>query len=115
LSVSKPAAGIKVDIWLNASQPQVASVGRITSQGKPGRHTACGAYVEPASFELPGLLLPFAAGEDVERTSAGRHARVFLGRADDVLVAPKTCGPEHSSLGARVDLLILDVPAEGSP
>lgn len=114
LTVTKPDARIKLDIWLNASQSQLAATGRITGQTASGRHTACGAYVASTSVELPGMLL-LAPGEDVERTSAGRHSHAFLGRADEVLVAPDTCGPEHSSLGTRVDLLILDTPAEGSP
>lgn len=107
--------GRRVDIWLNASKPQLMAVGPVVGQGAPGRHTTCGAYVEPASIELTSPRLVLLPGEDREGTAAGRRTRAFLGRADEVLVAPDDCEPEYSSLGTRFDLLILNLPAEESP
>jgi hypothetical protein len=108
-------ARAKLVIWLNASKAQVPAAGSIVRRDQPGRRTACGAYVEPLSVELPALKLVVAPGEEVEAAVSGRHWRVLLGRADDVLVAPDTCGAAYSSLGARFDLLMLDEPAETTP
>lgn len=110
--------GFKLEIWLDASQPQVAAVGTAIGRGAPGKNTACGAYVEPASVELPAAKLVLMPGDDVEGQVAGHRLRVFLGRADDVLVAPDACAPEYASRGVRFDLLILDlsdVKMEGLP
>jgi hypothetical protein len=115
LTISRPDNGAKLEIWLNAGTPQVAAVGAVTGSGDAGRHTACGAYVEPASVELLSTQQVLVAGDEFEATIASRHSRVFLGRADDVLVAPDSCGTEYSSLGARFDLLLFDTPEEKSP
>jgi hypothetical protein len=115
LRISKPDNGAKLEIWLNASQPQVTGVGPVLRLGDTGRHTACGAYVESASVELPALKPVLVAGDEREAEIASRHLRVLLGRAEDVLVAPDACGTEYSSLGARFDLLMLDTPVEKSP
>jgi hypothetical protein len=65
--------------------------------------------------ELLSTQQVLVAGDEFEATIASRHSRVFLGRADDVLVAPDSCGTEYSSLGARFDLLLFDTPEEKSP
>jgi hypothetical protein len=115
LRISKPDNGTKLEMWLNAGQPQVAAVGPVLGLGNTGRRTACGAYVEPASVELPQLKPVLVEGDEREATVASRHLRVLLGRAEDVLVAPDACGTEYASLGARFDLLMLDTPVEKSP
>lgn len=115
LSIARPNNGARLEIWLNASAPQVAVVESVVGLGTDGRHTACSAYVEPASVELKALKPALEPGEEREATSAGRRSRAFLGRADDVLIAPKACPKEHASLGARFDLLMLSAPAEESP
>jgi hypothetical protein len=115
LRISKPDNGTKLEMWLNAGQPQVTAVGPVLGLGNTGRRTACGAYVEPASVELPQLKPVLVEGDEREATIASRHLRVLLGRAEDVLVAPDACGTEYASLGARFDLLMLDTPAEKSP
>jgi hypothetical protein len=114
LSISNPD-GTKLEIWLNASKPQVTAVGAVLGSGEQGRHTACGAYVESASVEVGALKEALMAGEESEATIVGRRSRAFLGRAEDVLVAPDACGTEYSSFGARFDLLLLDMPVEKSP
>lgn len=115
LSVASANDGARLEIWLNEGSAQVAAVTSVTGLGRDGRHTACSAYVEPASVELNGLKPALTAGEEREAVIAGHRTRVFLGRADDVLIAPDACGPEHSTTGARFDLLRLDTPAEESP
>ena len=115
LRISKPDNGAKFEMWLNASQPQVTAVGPVLGLGNAGRHTACGAYVESASVELPALKPVLLPGDEREATVASRHLRVLLGRAEDVLVAPDACGTEYSSLGVRFDLLMLDTPVETFP
>jgi hypothetical protein len=115
LTISRLDNGTKLDIWLNAVKPQVAAVGSVLGLGDAGRRTACGAYVEPASVELLALKQVLVPGDEAEATISSRHTRVFLGRADDVLVAPDSCGTEYSSLGARFDLLLLDTPVETLP
>jgi hypothetical protein len=115
LTISRLDNGEKLDIWLNAAKPQVAAVGPVLGLGGGGRRTACGAYVEPASVELLALKQVLVAGDEVEATIASRQSRVFLGRADDVLVAPDSCGTEYSSLGVRFDLLLLDTVLEILP
>jgi hypothetical protein len=115
LSISNADDGTKLEIWLNASRPQVTAVGAVLGSGEQGRHTACGAYVESASVEVVALKQALTAGDEREATIAGRRSRAFLGRAEDVLVAPDACGTEYSSFGARFDLLLLDTPVEKSP
>ena len=115
LTISKLDNAAKLSIWLNADKPQVAPVGQVLGLGDAGRRTACGAYVEPASVELLASKQVLVAGEESEVTIANRRARVLLGRADDVLVAPDSCGTEYSSLGMRFDLLVLDAPLEILP
>ena len=115
LTIAEPNNGARLEIWLNASKPQVAAVEVVTGLGSGGRHTACSAYVEPASVQLVALKPALTPGQDSEAMALGRRTRAFLGRADDVLIAPDACSNEHSSLGARFDLLMLNVPAEESP
>lgn len=115
LRISKPDNGAKLEMWLNAGQSQVTAVGPVLGLGNTGRHTACGAYVEPASVELSQLKPVLVAGDEREATIVSRHVRALLGRAEDVLVAPDACGTEYSSLGARFDLLMLDTPVETLP
>lgn len=115
LTISKPDPGIKLELWLNAVQGQLSEVGVAVGQGMAGRRTACGAYVETASVELKEPPMVLTAGDDREVLVSGKPVRLFLGRAEDVLVAPDACGPEHSSLGVRFDLLKLSLPSEESP
>jgi hypothetical protein len=115
LSIARPSDGARLEIWLNASTSQVAVVESVVGRGTDGRHTACSAYVEPASVELKALKPALEPGEEREAILAGRRSRAFLGRADDVLIAPDACPKEHSSLGVRFDLLMLNAPAEESP
>jgi hypothetical protein len=72
--------GPKLGIWLNASKPQLTAVGSVAGKGAPGRHTTCGAYVEPASVELTSLRLVLLPGEDGEGTVAGRRSSVSVAR-----------------------------------
>lgn len=115
LTISKPDTGIKLEVWLNANRGQVSVVVVAVGQGMSGRRTACGAYVESAEVELKEPPMVLNAGDDREAMVSGKLERAFLGRAEDVLVAPDACGPEHSSLGVRFDLLKLSMPAEQSP
>ncbi len=115
LAIWKPDADIKLEIWINASQPQASPVRTAVGQGMSGRRTACGAYVESAAVELKEPSMVLQVGDDREAMASGKPVHVFLGRADDVLVAPDACGPEYSSLGVRFDLLMLAMPAEESP
>lgn len=115
LTIARPQDGARLEIWLNAGNPQVAAVETVTGLGSDGRHTACSAYVEPASVQLMALKPALKPGDEREAIVLGRRSRAFLGRADDVLIAPDACPNEHSSLGVRFDLLMLSTPAEESP
>lgn len=115
LSVARANHGARLEIWLNESSAQIAAVTSVTGLGRDGRHTACSAYIEPASVELRALKPALTAGEEGEAVIAGRRTRAFVGRADDVLIAPDACGNEHSTVGARLDLLMLDLPAGEQP
>jgi hypothetical protein len=83
--------------------------------GKDGRRTACGAYVEGASVRLELSGLELMPGEQREQLVDRRRTRFYLGRADDVIVAPEACPPQFASVGVNFDLLILSTPLEETP
>jgi hypothetical protein len=82
----------------------VGAAGDLRAEECQGDRTGCGAYVRSAALSL-ATGETIAAGAEGESTDPqGRTLRLFLGRAEEVLVSREGCEAGRDTLGLAADL-----------
>ncbi|MDX2055609.1 MAG: hypothetical protein SFV15_24620 [Polyangiaceae bacterium] len=97
----------KVELWVNHSTLDQQFLSKFTPIDQPASRTRCGAQTIPLAVEVLPLKRELLAGQEVQVSNAGLTTHFMLGRAEQVVVAPRACPGGYSSAGAHVDLLVV--------
>jgi hypothetical protein len=68
---------------------------------------ACGGFSVPVSLQPPGGAAIEPGKEAIIDGGDGGKVRVLLGRSEQVLAARASCEPDRSTLGIKVDYIVI--------
>jgi len=72
-----------------------------------GDRMACGGFSVPVSLQPPGGAAIEPGKEAIIDGGDGGKVRVLLGRSEQVLAARASCEPDRSTLGIKVDYIVI--------